>query len=270
MERLRRWTTKQCFTHEFAFRPFSHGQSRLHLGIPPEERRRQLSVALLRYTGEKPRARSGSTRLPFFPSRRSSGWRRWLCSEWYRPSGDHCRPLKKWKLIQVWRARVRVKLSCRSRQIFHSSEKKQTGNELVSVKWQRSSRHVRQKCSRQNPCHPARFDLYAQDDVFANAPFEEKPCNEKNELFNSQTSSNPLVARLKVWRFPIDRSLVRTLLKTFFYAVLFSFFFVLFLDVRLESSFFTHHIPADNTRRGTTFDWTFCWINNQRRWLRFR
>ena len=29
-------------------------------------------------------------------------------------------------------------------------------------------------------------------------------------------------------------------------------FFVLFLDVRLESSFFTHHIPADNTRRGTT------------------
>ena len=41
VERLR------SFTH--AFRPFSHGQSRLHLGIPPiEERRRQLAVALLR------------------------------------------------------------------------------------------------------------------------------------------------------------------------------------------------------------------------------
>ena len=33
---------------------------------PPEERRRQLAVALLRNSGEKPRARSGSTRLPFF------------------------------------------------------------------------------------------------------------------------------------------------------------------------------------------------------------
>ena len=33
---------------------------------PPEERRRQLAVALLRNTGEKPRARSASTRLPFF------------------------------------------------------------------------------------------------------------------------------------------------------------------------------------------------------------
>ena len=42
VERLR------SFTH--AFRPFSHGQSRLHLGIPPiEERRRQLAVALLRW-----------------------------------------------------------------------------------------------------------------------------------------------------------------------------------------------------------------------------
>ena len=62
VERLRRWTTKQCFTH--AFRPFSHGQSRLHLGINlPEERRRQLAVALLRNTDEKPRARSASTRL---------------------------------------------------------------------------------------------------------------------------------------------------------------------------------------------------------------
>ena len=48
---------------------------------PPEERRRQLAVGLLRNTSEKPRARSASTRLPFFPGRRSSGWRRWLCSE---------------------------------------------------------------------------------------------------------------------------------------------------------------------------------------------
>ena len=99
----------------------------------PEERRRQLAVALLRNTGEKPRARSASTRLPFFPGRRSSGWRRWLCSEWYRPSGDRCRPPKKWKLIQVWRVRVGVKLSCRGRRIFHGSEKKKkTGNELES------------------------------------------------------------------------------------------------------------------------------------------
>ena len=114
----------------------------------PEERRRQLAVALLDNTGtgEKLRARSGSTRLPFFPGRRSSGWRRWLWSEWYRPSGDRCRPPKKWKLIQVWRVRVGVKLSCRGRRIFHGSEKKQTGNELVSetLKRQRSSRHVRQ------------------------------------------------------------------------------------------------------------------------------
>ena len=91
---------------------------------PPEERRRQLAVALLRNTGEKPRARSTSTHLPFFPGRRLSGWRRWLCSEWYRPSGDRCRPPKKWKLIQVWRVRVGVKLSCRGRRIFHGSEKK--------------------------------------------------------------------------------------------------------------------------------------------------
>ena len=56
-------------------------------------------------------------------------------------------------------------------------KRKKTGKELVSKKTEmakifesRSSRHVRQKCSRQNPCHPARFDLYAQDDVFANAP----------------------------------------------------------------------------------------------------
>ena len=35
VERLRRWTPKQCFTH--AFRPFSHGQSRLHLGILPRK-----------------------------------------------------------------------------------------------------------------------------------------------------------------------------------------------------------------------------------------
>ena len=50
---------------------------------PPEleERHRQLVVALLLNTGEKPRARSGSTRLRFFPGRRLSGWRRWLCSE---------------------------------------------------------------------------------------------------------------------------------------------------------------------------------------------
>ena len=41
---------------------------------------------------------------------------------------------------------------------------------MKTLKWQRSSRHVRQKCSRQNPCHPARFVLYAQDDVFAKAP----------------------------------------------------------------------------------------------------
>ena len=44
-------------------------------------------------SGEKPRARSRSTRLPSFQVvRRSSGWRRWLCSEWYRPSEDRCWP----------------------------------------------------------------------------------------------------------------------------------------------------------------------------------
>ena len=47
-------------------------------------------------------------------------------------------------------------------------------------------------------------------------------------------------------------------MKTLFYVVFFSFlFFVLFLDVRLESSFFTHHIPADNTRRGNNFRLNF-------------
>ena len=40
--------------------------------------------------------------------------------------------LIKWKLIQLWRVRVGVKLSCRGRRIFHGSEEKRTGNELVS------------------------------------------------------------------------------------------------------------------------------------------
>ena len=59
VETLRRWTTKQCFTH--AFRPFSRGQSRLHLGIPL---RKDVDSQPLPCSGEKPRARS--TRLPSF------------------------------------------------------------------------------------------------------------------------------------------------------------------------------------------------------------
>ena len=35
------------------------------------------------------------------------------------------------------------------------------------VKWQRSSHHVRQKCSLQNPRHPARFVLGARDDMLS-------------------------------------------------------------------------------------------------------
>ena len=79
--------------------------------------------------------------------------------------------------------------------------------------------------------------------------FEGKPFKEKNELFDSQKSSNPRGAveslTISDWSVVGSNPVKDVFLCCFF----FSFFFVLFLDVRLESSFFTHHIPADNTRR---------------------
>ena len=47
----------------------------------------------------------------------------WVAQAQWRPL------LIKWRLTQVWRARVGVKLSCRGRRIFHGSERKQRGNE---------------------------------------------------------------------------------------------------------------------------------------------
>ena len=149
---------------------------------PPEERRRQLAVALLRNstnTGEKPRARSASTRLPFFPGRQSSGWPAQMVVQWVIQA--QWRPLPTTKEVKTdpgvesqGRSQAQLQRSADFPWLGKEKKKKQETNWWVkTLKWQGSSRHVRQKCSRQNPCHPARFDLYAQDDVFANAPSRE-------------------------------------------------------------------------------------------------
>ena len=125
VERLRWWTTKQCFTH--AFRPF------------PMEK--------VGYTSESPQGKTWTAsrclapvksqeqdpdRHASLPSRSSVDLRmaqmvvQGVIQARWRPL------LTRWKLIQVWRVRVGVKLSCRSRWIFHGSEKNRTGNELVS------------------------------------------------------------------------------------------------------------------------------------------
>ena len=85
------------------------------------------------------------------------------------------------------------------------------------VKWQRSYRHVRQKCSRQNPCHPARFVLNARDDVLSGpmtcwaVPWRidkgpiPRTCQLYNSVDNTQSSTLP-----KRGRFPCSAGCRRT------------------------------------------------------------
>ena len=87
-----------------------------------------------------------------------------------------------------------------------------------------------------------------------------KKNSKKNHLTDKVSSSTSvvvqsLVAQLKVKRFPIGRSMVRTLPRVLFFV---SFFFRSFLFVRFESSFSWLH--SSWQERGTTFYWTSCWI----------
>ena len=83
----------------------------------------------------------------------------WVIQAQWRPL------LTRWKLIQVWRVRVGVKLSlrCRGRRIFHGSEKKRTGE------WNGKDLPATgaTKMFPPKPCHPARFVLGARDDVLS-------------------------------------------------------------------------------------------------------
>ena len=138
----------------------------------PEERRRQLAVALLCNTGEKPRARSASTRLPFFQVvDRQDGTDGCAVSDTgpVETAAGHQRS-ENWSRCRESGSESSSAAEVGGFSKARKRKKQETNWWVKTLKWQRSSRHVRQKCSRQNPCHPARFDLYAQDDVFANAP----------------------------------------------------------------------------------------------------
>ena len=91
VETLWRWMTKQCFRH--AFRPLSHGQSRLHLKSPEE---RQLIFAFLGWEAESRSARLTSFQVQL------SGWRRCHYGSAVSVMQAQWRPLlMKWRLIQL-------------------------------------------------------------------------------------------------------------------------------------------------------------------------
>ena len=130
-ERLRRWTTKRLNTCIPSIFPLTKSATPRN---PPEERRRQLAVALLRWE-----AKSKIDTPPFLSGRRSSGWRRWLCSDsWYRASADRCWSSWNWS-------------SCGESGSESSSAAEVSGFSMARkrneqetnwwVKWQRSSRH---------------------------------------------------------------------------------------------------------------------------------
>ena len=148
------------FTH--TFRPFSYGQSRLHLGIP----RGKTSTASRCLASVRSQEQDRHASLPLIQ----------VVDRHVGPEGcavsDTC-PVE----TAADQVETDAAASCGESGSESSSAAEVSGFSMARkineqetnrwVKWQRSSRHVRQKCSRQNPCHPARFVLDWQDYVLS-------------------------------------------------------------------------------------------------------
>ena len=112
---------------------------------------------------------------PFLSGRRSSGWRRWLCSEWYRPSGDRYWSSGNWSSCGESGS---DSSSAADQEVceFSMARKRNEQDTNWWVKWQRSSRHVRQMFP-PKPLPPsvfrfgcARWRVEQSHDVFTKAP----------------------------------------------------------------------------------------------------
>ena len=122
VEQLRRWTTKRLHTCILSIFPWTKSAA------PRNPPRRKTSTASRCLALMRSQEQDRHASLPFRSSivRMTQMVVQWVIQAQWRPL------LIKGKLIQLWRVRVGVELSCRGRRVFHGSEKKRTGNEVVS------------------------------------------------------------------------------------------------------------------------------------------